>query len=167
MSKSDTFICRADKDGKLNFSDYNRLRFKEWLKTNHGRLLVVKPKQIESKKQRGWFEAGLIPFITFYQENLDYRRAEDLESVRNWLKIEFNSDFLEIGGKLHKIAKSTSGELSEGLIERILAWAEEQGYQTEVLDPNIYKNWRDKIYPYGGPENFIDYLLEVKLLKKI
>jgi hypothetical protein len=164
MAKSNTFICRADKDGKLIFSDYNRLRFKEWLKTNHGRLLVIKPKHLESKKQRGWFEASLIPFITYYQENLDYHNPKHLEMVRQWLKIEFNADLINIGGKVHKIAKSTSGELNEGLIERILAWAEEQGYDTSVLDIKMYKNWRDTIYPYGGPDNYIDYL---KLIKRL
>ena len=167
MSKQDTFICRADKDGKLNFSEYNRSRFKEWLKTNHGRLLTIKPKQIESGKQRGWFEAGLIPFIAYHQEYMDHKNPENLHEVREWLKIEFNADFVKVGGKAHKVAKSTSGALSEGLVERIMAWAEEQGMPIEVLEPERYKNWRDTIYPYGGPDNYIDYLVSIKLLNKM
>lgn len=125
--------------------------------------MTLKPKQIESGRQRGWFEGGLIPLITFYQDGMDHHNSEDNDRVREWLKMEFNADFVEIGGKTHKIAKSTSGELQE-VIERVLRWAEEQGYQTEVLEPQRYKKWKDEIYPYGGPDNYIDYCLEIKTL---
>lgn len=164
MSKTDTFICRANKVGALNFSEYNKHRLKEWMKENHGRIMVLKPKQIESSKQRGWFEGGLIPFIAYYQDHLDHRNAGDLESVREWLKMEFNADYVTIAGRSQKIAKSTKGVLNEGVIERIMAWGEEQGYKTEVLDPKRFKHWRDTIFPFGGPDNYIDYLVEIKLL---
>jgi hypothetical protein len=38
--------------------------------------------------------------------------------------------------------------------------------QNEVLNPDKYKIWRDEIYPYGGPDNYIDFLLESKKLIK-
>ena len=134
------------------------------MKNNHGRLLVIKPKQIESSRQRGWFEGGLVPFIAFYQDNLDHRDVKDLENVREWLKMEFNADYVTINGKTHKVAQSTSGVLNEGIIERILNWAEDQGMKTEVLEPARYKKWKNEIYPYGGPDNYIDYLIKIKLL---
>jgi hypothetical protein len=148
----------------LNFSAYNKIRLREWMKENHGKLMVLRPKQIESSKQRGWFEGGLIPFIAYHQEFLDHRDKEDLEQVREWLKMEFNADLVAIGGKIHKVAKSTKGVLNEGLIETILGWANEQGMKTELLDPKIWKHWHDTIYPFGGPDNFIDYLVEIKKL---
>lgn len=164
MSKADTFIFRANSNGTLNMTSYNKARLKEYMKQNHGKLMVIRPKQIESSKQRGWFEGALIPLIAYYQEFMDHRNGEDLDQVRQWLKLEFNADLVAIGGKTHKIAKSTKGVLNEGLIENILAWANEQGMKTELLDPQIYKHWHDTLYPYGGPDNFIDYLVEIKKL---
>ncbi len=40
--------------------------------------------------------------------------------------------------------------------------------QSEVLNPDKYKTWRDEVFPYGGVDNYIDFLLESgKLNKKI
>jgi hypothetical protein len=36
----------------------------------------------------------------------------------------------------------------------------------EALDPNAYKHWHDTVFPYGGPETYIGYLLELNILKK-
>jgi len=164
MSKADTFLCRANRNGTLNFSPYNRIRLKEWMKENHGRLMKLTAKHVESAEQRGWFEGGLIPFITYHQDNMDHHEADDRHKVREWLKLEFNADMVAIGGKTHMIAQSTKGVLNEGIIENILAWCEDQGMKVELLDPKIYKKWRDEIRPFGGPDNFIDYLVKIKKL---
>ena len=38
--------------------------------------------------------------------------------------------------------------------------------RNKVLDPKQYRKWRDEVYPFGGPDTYIDYLLELGLLKK-
>lgn len=164
MSNADTFLARAHRDGKLILSDYNRMRMRDWCKKNHGRLIKISAKHVESPEQRRWFEGGLIPFIAYHQDNMDHHSSDDLHRVREWLKLEFNADIVVLGGKTHTIAQSTKGALNEGIIENILAWCEDQGMKTELLDPNIYKKWRDSIRPFGGPENFIDYLVKLKKL---
>jgi cobalamin biosynthesis Mg chelatase CobN len=45
-------------------------------------------------------------------------------------------------------------------------WMAEQGYQVEWLNPEEYKTWRDLIRDGGGPDNFIDYLVETGRLSK-
>ncbi len=106
-----------------------------------------------------------MPLIAYYQENIDHRDPEDLRIVREWLKIEFHGKYITMGGKAVKVAKSTKGELNKGFLERVIDWAGEQGYQTELLLPEDYKYWKDKVYPNGGPEHYIDYLVECGKLK--
>ena len=103
--------------------------------------------------------------VTYYQEGFDHTNHHDCKEIREWLGREFNGEFKSIGGKMQKVAKSTKGELNRGFIERVLDWMQENGYQTELLMPEDYKNWKAKIFPFGGPDNYIDYLLEIKKLK--
>lgn len=164
MSKSDTFLFRATADGGMDFGDYNKARLKVFLKENPGKLMVIQPKYVESNRQRRFFEGAIIPLIAFYQDNMDHRNSDDLAKVREWLKMEFNADYATIAGKAHKIVKSTKGVLNEGLIETILVWMEDQGMKVELLNPEMFKHWQDTVYPYGGPDNYIDYLVEIKRL---
>ncbi len=153
--------------GKLSLgSDYNASRFRQFLKDNPGIRLRIEPITPESNKQRKFFEGAIVPFVTFFQDNLDWNDTDDLKSVRHWLKTEFNGEFITIGGKAIKIPKSTKGELNKGLIERIMDWCGEQGYPIELLLPADYKNWKDKIFPYGGPESYIDYLIQCGKIRK-
>lgn len=168
MSKSDTFNCRATADGGMFFTEYNRARFKQYLKENAGIYLQIKPLRDESSKMRRFFEGAVVPLVTFYQENMDYRNSHDNEEVREWLKIEFNGELKIVAGKAHKVAKSTKGsDVLPDFIERVIAWMEEQGYQTEMLNPELYKVWRDTIFPYSDIDNYIDYLLSINRLKHI
>lgn len=148
-------------------SEYNRARFADFLKENPGIRFRIDPFTPESKDQRRWFEGALIPFLTYFQENMDFKDRNDLELVRNWVKTEFNGKFITIGGKSLKVAKSTKGELSRGLIDRIMDWAGEQGYPIEYLLPDRYKKWRDEIYGYGGPPTYIEYLESTGELRKL
>jgi hypothetical protein len=154
-------------DGGLDFGSYTKMNLKKFIKENPNMRFELKPLLPESSKQRGWFEAGLVPLITFYQENMDHREGKDLKRVREWLKIEFNGDLIAIGGKTHRIAKSTQNKLNSGFLERVVDWlVENYTPPVEVLDPEKFKHWRDTVFPYGGPDNYIDYLLEINILKK-
>jgi hypothetical protein len=168
MSK--TFQATAelgpDGKGKLSLgSDYNRARFAEFLKTNIGIRLRIEAFTPESREQRGFFEGGLVPFICYFQENIDYNDGDHIRRVRDWLMLEFNASFLTVGGKALKVAKSSKGELSRGLMERIMDWCGEQGYPIELLTPSDYKDWRDRVRPSAGQGSYLDYLVECGKLR--
>jgi hypothetical protein len=35
----------------------------------------------------------------------------------------------------------------------------------EALNPEKYKHWKGTVYPFGGPETYIDYLVSLNILK--
>jgi len=163
-----TFWAQSDPTipGKLSLgSEHNRARFADFLKKHPGVRIKIEPFTPESREQRGFFEGGLIPFITYFAENMDYNDNEDCRKVREWMMLEFNAQFLTLGGKAIKVAKSSKGQLSRGLIERILDWCGEQGYPIELLNPEEYKDWRDRVRPSAGPGSFLDYLVSTGKLR--
>ena len=90
-----------------------------------------------------------------------------LSDMREWLKEEFNGEFVSVGGKAHRVAKSTKGrDALQPFIERVVAWLIEN-YQPphEALDPESFKRWQAEVFPSGGPDDYIDYLCGRNLLK--
>lgn len=166
--KPPKFVGRFSKEGiGMDFSDFTRIKLKAFIKDNPGLPFELKPIIAESSSQRNWFEGALCPLIAFYQEGLDHHDSKDRIKVREWLKMEFLSDFVAIGGKTHKVAQSTSQKLNLGFLERVTDWLiENYAPPIEAMDPKAWKHWHDAIFPYGGPDNYIDYLLERKILKK-
>lgn len=164
MSK---FYAKAREDGGLEFrDDAERDKFRNFLRSNPGIRLLIDPITPESKNQRAFFEGAIVPLMCFYQEHMDYHDEEDLRRVREWIKLEYNGEYAPVDGKIHKVAKSTKGLLNKGFIERVMDGMADNGYQVEILEPEQYKVWRDTIYPNGGPENYIDYLLSTGSLRK-
>ena len=162
------FKGRFSKDGKgFVFSDWMKRSLIQYMRSNPNTPFVLEPVLPESKEQRGWFEAGLCGIFAFYQEGLDHRNSKDLKKVREWLKLEFNSELVAIGNKSHRIALSTKNKLNHGFLERCVDYLiENYAPPMEILDTKKFKHWRDAIFPYGGPDNYIDYLLEINILKK-
>ncbi len=82
---------------------------------------------------------------------------------------EMNGEMVAISGKTHVVAKSTRGRVAlNPFVERVIDWlAENYAPPAEALDPERYKTWRDTIFPHGGPDNYIDYLQEINLLKLV
>jgi hypothetical protein len=161
------FPCTGNKDGTLTFGAYGRAKFKDFLR-DHGPLRMhVVATVPESGKLRRFFEGALIPLITHYQEGMDHRNPEDRAKVREWLKEEFNAELVSVAGIVHRVAKSTKGsEVLASYVERVLDWmVENYDPPKEAIDPEHYKQWRDAIFPSGGPDNHIDYLIEIGLLK--
>ena len=146
-------------------SETNRAKFKQFLLENKGIRLKIEPVTPESRGQRAFFEGAIVPLFCYYQENMDYKNPDHLKKVREWLSLEFNSELVNVGGKVHKVAKSTKGQLNKGFIDRVMDYMADNGYQIDTLDPNNYKVWRDTIYPFGGADNYIDYLVSVGRLK--
>lgn len=162
------FYGIATKEGGIDFgSAHNLARYRHFLKENAGTRIKIEPLTPESNKQRRFFEGAVIPLVAYYQENLDHHNGDDLAKARDWLKIEFNGEFVVLKGKSVKVPASTKGKLQQGLLERIIDWIGDQGGDTTVLVPNEYKHWRDTIFPHGGPDNYIDYLVEIGRLKPI
>lgn len=162
------WYARGTQDGRMEIKGRARDQLKEYLVENVGVKLRITPVLPESPKQRRWFEGALVPLVTYYQEGLDHKSSDDRHRVREWLKIEFNGEFVEVDGQSHRVAKSTKGELRTGLIERVLAWLEENyDPPREALDPDAYKHWRDAVFPHGGPDTYIDYLVETGILTNV
>jgi hypothetical protein len=168
------FICRISKDHGLDFGERNRAIFKAYMRDNPGMVLKITPVLPESNKQRGFLEGAVIPLVTFYQEGMDHRNGDDVRRVREWLKLEFNGEMLNIGrrigsgGQMHLIAKSTKGrDALQPFLERVLEWLQENyAPPSEALDPEKYKVWRETIFPSGGPADYISYLQEVGMLRR-
>jgi hypothetical protein len=120
----------------------------------------------ESDKQRRYFEGAIVPLIAWYQEGFDHRSSEDCRRVREWLKEEFHAEQVIIAGKPHRIAKSTKGrDALQPFLERVMDWLIEN-YQPPVQarDVEEFRHWRDTVFAFGGPDNFIDYLKSLNVL---
>lgn len=153
--------------GRITLTSPNeREKARLWCEQNEGARLDIVPQVEENRKQRGYFEGGLLPLITYYQEGLSHRNRDDVAKVREWLKIEFNSDFVSVDGVVHKVARSTKGkEVLQAFMDRVQAWVvDNYAPPIEAMDTKAYKRWRDEVRPFGGPDNFIDYLRERKIL---
>lgn len=155
-------------NGRLNMNEYTKKAFIDFLRENEDMRMEITSLLPESKNMRGWFEGGVVPFITYFQEGMNHRDYKDIHKVREWLKTEFNGDVVILGGKQHRVTKSTKN-LLKGFLERVIEWAEEQGYPTNLLNPDEYKRWRDEIFPTGeieDPDNYIDFLVSIGKLHK-
>ncbi len=153
---------------KLEIGEFNRAALHDFLhaKENQGKRIVIEDRVPESRQQRAWFEGALVPLVTFYQEGMDHKESEDNRKVREWLMQEFNSEGITINGKYHLVKQTSKSKLND-LIERIMDWMTENGYQTELLVPKEYEKWRDEIFPFGGPETYIDYLVSINRLRAL
>ena len=161
------FQCRGTANGALEFGAYSRARFKQFLVEHPGIRLTITAELPESGRLRRHFEGAVVPLIAFYQEGMDHRSSDDRRKIREWLKEEFNGEMVEIGGRVHTVAKSTKGRaVLNPFVERVIDWlTENYAPPAEALDPEKFKHWRDTVFPLGGPETYIDYLVELHILK--
>lgn len=161
------FKALATADGGLEFSDYERAKFKKFLKENHGTRLTIEPMLPESRNQRAFYHGAVI-VLWAYLDGKDYRDSVVLEQMHEIAKREFNGEVVIVHGTPHKVSKSTKGLLNKGYLERVIDYlVESYGIdQGAVLNPEIYKKFRDEIYPFTSKyDTFIDYMKDIKLLK--
>lgn len=155
------------KDG-FDFGD-NRDIILKHCSFNVGKRFILMDLEPESKDQRGFFEGAVIP-LWVYLDGYNHRDTVKVRQYHEHAKTEFNPEYLMICGKRVKEGASTKGKLKgeNGVINKVIDFLEEQyGIdRVEVLDPKKYKHWKDAIYPYGGPDNYIDYLVETKKIKR-
>ena len=51
-------------------------------------------------------------------------------------------------------------------VGRVMGWLnEDYAPPPEAIDPERFKHWRDTVFPYGGPDTYIDYLVSLNILK--
>jgi len=158
------------RDGRLSMPNVvARGRFQKWISENEGARVEITPVLSESGKLRRYFEGAVVPLVAFFQEGMDHTNRHDLERVREWLKLEFNGEFVDIGGTVHRYGMSTSGrEVLTPFVERVQDWiVENYAPPVEALNPEKYKYWRSAVYPHGGPSTYIDYLVSLNLLKRV
>jgi hypothetical protein len=161
------FKGRFNEDGTgFDFGSYTKRSLKDYMKKNPNMPFELVPLLPESKDQRGFFEGAICPLVAFYQERMNHHDSKDVKKVREWLKIEFNGEMVEISGKVNKIAASTKNKLNQGFLERVEGYLiDNYAPPKEVFDTKKYDHWKDTIFPYGGPDNYLDYLIEVGILK--
>lgn len=135
------------------------------MKQNPNQPFELNPILPESDNQRGFFEGCICQMMTYYQEGMDHRNYKDVQKVREWLKIEFNGEIIDIAGKPHRIAKSTKNKLNMGFLERCIDYMKENyAIPDEAIDPKKYKHWKDTVYPFGKHDTYIDYLKDLNIL---
>jgi hypothetical protein len=157
----------GEQDGRITLSPNTKESFRQYLKDNGPVEIKICAVLPESNKMCRWYEGGLIPLICFYQEGMDHNSSADRLKVREWLKVEFNGEVIELNGKTQLIARSTKGRaVFNPFVERVQDWFV-QNYDppAEAMDPAKWKHWHDTVFPYGGPRTYIDYLIEIGLLK--
>jgi hypothetical protein len=159
------FICRPDGHG-LNLGERNTALFMAFVRDNPRVPWRLTPVLPESNKQRGFLEGGVLALIAYYQDGLDHTNSDDVRKVRDWMKEEFSSEWVELGGKSHLVPKSTKGrDALQPFLEKVLGWLmDNYAPPAEAIDPAKFKHWRDTVFPYGGPDNYIDYLVSLHIL---
>lgn len=161
------FKCIAREDGGMEFSEYERAKFKTFLKENPGMRLQIEPMMPESKKQRGFYHGAVI-VLWAYLDGKDYRDGLVLDQLHEIAKQEFNGEVIVVNGKAHKVSKSTKGLLNKGYLERVIDYlAENYGIDPGLaLNPALYEKYRDEIYPFTDKyDTFIDYMRDLKIIK--
>jgi hypothetical protein len=145
----------------------NTAIFLDYVRKNPRTPWKLTPILPESGKQRRFFEGAVVPLVTYYQEGLDHRNSEDCARVREWLKSEFNGEYVLVAGKSHPVPKSTKGrDALQLFLERVITWlVENYSPPLEALDLASFKVWQDTVFPSGGPDNYVDYLSECGILR--
>lgn len=163
------FKVRAQGGGLSFSSDFSRDRFRKFLKENEGIILTIKPELPESKNQRAFYHGAVLP-LWAYLDGKDYKDSDVMNQMHEVAKREFNGEIIMINHKPEKVGKSSKGLLNDGYLERIITYLAEN-YAIDpvvVLNPELYKTFRDTIYPFDTKyEDFIDYMQDLNLLPTV
>lgn len=153
----------------IEMGDYQHAKLLKELRENPNSPIVISSLLPESRQQRRYLEGGLIPLFVFFQGN-DYTDLSVIASARaDILKEVLGVKHTNaITGEVEKIAQSSKGrenlnKVCEWLLDYLVVNFD---CPHEATDHELYKKWRDSVYPYGGPDDYITYLLELNILKK-
>lgn len=143
------FIAKATKEGGMDFgSEYNRARYKDFLKKNPGVALEIKPRANPvSDQMRGYVFGALIPFL----RQIDATAWENLNDDQIYEVLKKNFNYFEALNPLTKrkerygqsvLNKSCKNLKAMEFLMRIGEWVM-INYQQTLPDPEDYKRWRD------------------------
>lgn len=155
-------------NGSLNMgSDLMRENFRKFLLNHEGVKIEFNPVLPESRKQRGFYHGAVLP-LWAYLNNWDYHDKDILDFLHHEAKKEFNGEMVMMDKKMVVRGKSTKGELGKGFLERVVDYlVDNYGINPmSVLNPEMYKDFRDRIYGNGQYEDYISYLEALNLLKR-
>lgn len=156
-------------NGRLNMeSEFARENFRKFLLKFEGARIALVPVIPESKKQRGMFEGAYIP-LWVYLDGKDHRDTEICNDYHELAKLEFNAGTVVLNGTPRKYGKSTKGKKAlQSTMDKMLDYLVENYAidPMEVLNTEHYFDWKNRIFPFGGPDNYIDYMVEMGKLKR-
>lgn len=139
------------------------------LKQNPNTPIVISSLLPESRQQRRYLEGGLIPLFVFFQGN-DYTDLSVIKDAREDIMREVlgYTRYNMVRGVTEKYALSSKGrdnlnKVCEWLLDYLVV-----NFQCpdKALDPETFKWWKDVELMKSAPDVFIDYLLELNILKK-
>lgn len=137
------------------------------IKDNPNAPIVISSLLPESRQQRRYLEGGLIPLFVFFQGN-DYTDTAQIEDARQDIMDEVLgvSRLNRLTGKVEVHAQSSKGKDNLNKVcEWLIAYLFEQyDCPHKAVDHEQFKVWRDTIYPEGGPDDWITYLIETGVL---
>lgn len=153
----------------FEMSDFQYAQIVQFAKEHKNERMELRALLPESRHQRNWLEGGLIPLFVFWtgRDWNDWRVRED---AREDIMREANGELRvnALSGKTEKYARSSKGRDN---LNKVCEWlldylTEQYAVPDEAIDPKKYKVWRDTIYPAGGPDDYISYLLEIGVIKR-
>lgn len=162
-----TIIALAKEDGTILTTPYQDVLKRKFAKENAGKRIRITIEKVtpESNKQRRMYHGAYLT-LWAYLDGKDYRDPQLLADYHEIAKLEFTPTVVMVNGEPKKIGRSSKGNLNE-LMEKLLDYlVENYGIDpAKVLDPELYKKFRDTIWPFTPKyETFIDYLLDLKYL---
>jgi len=152
-------------NGKAGFTDYVKLSLQQDQKEHEGHIYQITRKSRESKRGRGFLHGGVYT-LWAYLDGKDYRDYKLIDWIHEEAKKEFNGEVLVFDGKRRLKGKTTKGILQE-FTEKVIEHLEENYgiKREEVLNPDDYKWFIDKVYSTGEYDDYIQYLKDTKRLK--
>jgi hypothetical protein len=162
--KANEFDCKWDKDAQKISYGRRALELKALLNDNPNtplRLTVLLP---ESRAMRKFYQ-GAVLHLWAYLDGKNHKDWRVVKQYEKLAKIEYAGEIFITHGRTYKMPGSTRGKLDE-ITEKVICMLEEE-YGIErmkVLDPEHYKDFRDRIYPAGEYDTYIEYLIALNRL---
>lgn len=157
----------AQADGTIAMTPYQDATKRQFAKDNAGRRVRIIFEKVtpESNKQRRMYHGAYLT-LWAYLDGKDYKDPNVLENYHEIAKLEFTPMIVIVKGIPKKIGRSSKGNLNN-LMEKLLDYlVENYGIDPQkVLNPDDYKHFRDKVWPFITKyDTYIDYLKDLQLL---
>lgn len=159
-----TINALAEKNGTIAMTEHQDYLKRKYVGERAGRRIRLTIEEVtpESRNLRKFYHGAIIP-LWAYLDDKDYRDSTVLLKLHEVAKEEFNPEWVNVSGKMYKVGKTSKGKELQPFVEKIIDFLVEQyGIDPlEVLNPDVYKDWASRIYPFGGPDTFIGYLISI------